>query len=308
MEKPFVLIIEDERDIAALFRHVLDMAGYRTEIAAHGTLAAERLSHCQPDIVLLDLTLPGTSGAEILRKMRADERLKGVPVVVITAHSEIAESLAVEPDLVMLKPVSAAQLTGLVQRLTRESKLLEAAPFGKAPSDKITGLYNRSFFMNRLDYAFRSLKENGQNLFAVLSLSPNQYEGINHRFGKQQADAFLSEAAELLRASVRPTDTIARFEQDQFHILVEQAPRRDIADMIAARIQVNMNGRVAEATGERFSCCIGVLLCDRRYEYVDEIERDARAAYALAKAGGPGTCLIFDHDSIKKNRPIETAG
>ena len=58
MEKPFVLIIEDERDIAALFRHVLDLAGYRTEIASHGTLAMERLSNSRPDVVLLDLTFP----------------------------------------------------------------------------------------------------------------------------------------------------------------------------------------------------------------------------------------------------------
>ena len=60
MEKPFVLIIEDDRDIAALFRHVMDLAGYRTDIAANGTLALERLSISLPDVVLLDLTLPGT--------------------------------------------------------------------------------------------------------------------------------------------------------------------------------------------------------------------------------------------------------
>ncbi len=308
MEKPFVLIIEDERDIAALFRHVLDLAGYRTEIASHGTLAMERLSNSRPDVVLLDLTLPGVSGAEILRRMRSDEHLKGIPVVVITAHSEIAESLAVEPDLVMLKPVSAAQLADLVRRLTQDSKLAETAPFARAPSDNITGLYNRPFFLNRLDCAFKSLKENGQSLFAVLSLSPNRYQKIDHRLGRQRADAFLAETAEILRTSVRPTDTIARFEQDQFYILVEQAPRRDIADMIAARIQVNLNGRIAQATGEPFTCSIGVLLCDTRYEFLEEIERDARAAYALARAAGPGACLIFDHNSIKRNRPEQAAG
>ena len=66
MEKPFVLIVEDERDIAALFRHVMDLAGYHTEIASNGQLAMERLATCVPDIVLLDLSLPGISGVNIL--------------------------------------------------------------------------------------------------------------------------------------------------------------------------------------------------------------------------------------------------
>src|SRR5512136_270791 len=109
MEKPFVLIVEDERDIAALFRHVMDLAGYRTEVASNGKLALERLATCEPAVVLLDLSLPGISGVNVLQRMRVDERLKHVPVVVVTAYAELADSMAVEPDLVMLKPVSAVQ-------------------------------------------------------------------------------------------------------------------------------------------------------------------------------------------------------
>jgi DNA-binding response OmpR family regulator len=73
MDKPTALIIEDERDIAALFRHVMDMVGFQTEIVFHGQAAIERLSNSQPDIVLLDLNLPEVSGSrilEIIRKMR----------------------------------------------------------------------------------------------------------------------------------------------------------------------------------------------------------------------------------------------
>src|SRR5678816_2649972 len=85
MDKPFALIIEDDRDIVALFRHIMDLAGYRTEIVLHGGVAVDYLSKSIPDIVLLDLSLPGISGVDILKMMRADERLKNVPVVVITA-------------------------------------------------------------------------------------------------------------------------------------------------------------------------------------------------------------------------------
>ena len=96
MEKPLAMIIEDERDIAALFRHVLDIAGYRTEIVLHATEAMKRLEAIRPDIILLDLNLPGVPGAKILESIRDDKRLMKVPVVVVTAHSQAADSLPVE--------------------------------------------------------------------------------------------------------------------------------------------------------------------------------------------------------------------
>ena len=299
MEIPFVLIVEDERDIAALFRHVMDLAGYRTEIAANGRIALERLSTCQPDVVLLDLSLPGVSGVNVLQQMRVDERLSKIPVVVVTAYSELAESLAVEPDLMMLKPVSAVQLTDLVQRLARDSKHMHTAPLELQPYDHVTGLYNRAFFLHRLDNAIRALKDNGQTLFAVLAVSPDRYELINHESGARRANDFLHALGQLIQASVRPTDTIARFDADRFFILIEQAPGLSIPDMIASRIQNRLRIGTPPGNDALFMSNIGVLLCDGRYSSVDEIVRDAGLAYSRAHAAGPGSCLTFDHDSIR---------
>ena len=300
MDKPFVLIIEDDRDIAALFRHVMDLAGYRTEIAANGTLAVERLSRSLPDIVLLDLTLPGTSGAEILQMMRADERLKKVPVVVVTAYSEIAQSLDVEPDLVMLKPVSSNQLTDLVQRLRRTGKKMDLTPFGKTPWGSITGLYNRSFFEIRLDYALKSLKEKGQTLFAVLLVGPSQVESSGKGLRRRYSQETVRQVAELLKKSVRPTDTIAMFEQDHFFILIENVPDGDIPKVIVSRIQEKLKDLPAVEDEERYIASIGVLLCDDRYEQVYEIQRDIKAVYSAVFAEGQTGVLIFDHVTISQ--------
>ncbi len=299
MDAPFVLIVEDERDIAALFRHVMDLAGYRTEIASNGRIALERLATSEPDVVLLDLSLPGISGVNVLQRMRVDERLKSIPVVVVTAYSELAESLAVEPDLVMLKPVSAVQLTDLVQRLARDSKHMRTAPLDVEPWDEVTGLYNRGFFLHRLDSSFQALKDNGQSLFAVLALSPDRYELINHESGQRRANDFLHALGQLIQSSVRPTDTIARFDTDRFFLLIEQAPGLSIPEMIASRIQQRLRTESPADSNGLFTSNIGVLLCDGRYNSVDEIVRDALAAYSRARAAGPGSCLTFDHDSIQ---------
>jgi diguanylate cyclase (GGDEF)-like protein len=299
MSKPFVLIVEDERDIAALFRHLMDMAGYRTEIAANGTLALERLSNVHPDIVLLDLSLPRTTGDIVLQQMRADERLRDVPVIVITAHYELARELAVEPDLLMLKPVSSQQLIALVDRLRRDRLHIEAAPLDGVPLDAVTGLYNRSFFLYRLDSALRSMQENGQALFAVLSITPDRYEDILREQGEQAADDFLRSLAASLKACVRPTDTIARFEADRFFILIEQAPGLRIPDMIAARIQNRIDFGPAAVMAGGAPCNIGILLCDKRYEDAGAILRDGSIACKRAVDAGHGACLTFDHDSVR---------
>ncbi|NJC97091.1 MAG: response regulator, partial [Anaerolineae bacterium] len=165
MERPFALIVEDDRDIVALFRHVLDLAGYQTEIVLHGKAAVEYLATTTPDIVLLDLNLPGVSGGEILRMMRADERLKSVPVVVITAHVNLVETLTEMPQLVLIKPVNIEQMTNLIQRICPAEKAVESLPW-----DLLTGVYSRSFFMARLNYALERAKQLPQNIFAGLFL------------------------------------------------------------------------------------------------------------------------------------------
>src|SRR3972149_1779105 len=127
------MIIEADRDIASYYRHVMDMGGYRTEIVANGKVAVENLYKSSPDIVLLDLNLPGVSGVEVLKILKADDRLKQIRVVVVTGYSEIAADLPDEPDLVLMTPSSPNQLTGLAGPLFQEHKSTQKRPFGNNP-------------------------------------------------------------------------------------------------------------------------------------------------------------------------------
>ena len=132
MDKPFALVIEDEPEIAALFRYSLERAGYRTEIVFNGQVGVERLSSSQPDLVLLDLRLPEVSGIDILKIIRNDRRLDHTKIIVVSAHAFMVEGLPIEPDFVLLKPISIEQLTNLVARIkplhTSESKIHQRAP------------------------------------------------------------------------------------------------------------------------------------------------------------------------------------
>ena len=278
--KPSALIIEDDRDIVALFRHVLDLAGYRTEIVLHGRVAVEHLAKSRPDIVLLDLGLPGVSGSEILVMMKEDERLRDVPVVVITAHARLVETLPVTPQLVLIKPVNIEQLSNLILRICPTEKSMDSLPW-----DVLTGVYNRSFFMARLSYALEHAKQLHQKKFAVLYLDLGQSSKINFLYGHEYNQRVLQESATLLKTILRPTDTIARLGGYIFSILVEDVNNHDTPILIASRVQSKVRRYLARFENElQVRANVGVVICGEEYLSVEEILHDAEEALVLAKS------------------------
>lgn len=299
MRKPFALIIEDERDIAALFRHVMDLLGFQTEIVSHGQTAIERIAGSQPDIVLLDLNLPGVSGGRILEIIRKEKRLRHTKVVVITGHAHVVGGLSVQPDLVLLKPVSIEQLTNLVSRISLSEQSPKAIPVQQKPLDRHTGLYNQSFFRNRLESSLKQAREIDNYLFAVLLFK------LEPSYTKDQAvypwESVLQEIAAVLRSILRPTDTIARFDSDTFYILIETIPNGEISVKIANRIQEILYRKIANIGDKiKIPIRIGILLCDRGYENVDMVLADAKYAQALAVAQGDEYSKYYYQVSAKK--------
>jgi two-component system cell cycle response regulator DivK len=117
MANPLALIIEDDPKLATIFARALQMAEFDPEIAQDGKVALSRLAVTIPAVVVLDLHLPYVSGLEILRQIRADERLNQTHVILATADALMAENLRQEADLVLLKPISFSQLRDLASRL-----------------------------------------------------------------------------------------------------------------------------------------------------------------------------------------------
>jgi diguanylate cyclase (GGDEF)-like protein len=259
---------------------VLDLAGYRTEIVLNGKVAAEQLVKSTPDIVLLDLGLPGMSGGEILAMMRADERLKNVPVVVITAHAHLVEALPATPQLVLIKPVNIEQMSNLIQRICPTEEPMESLPW-----DVLTGVYNRSFFMARLTYALERAKQLRQNKFAVLYLDLGQSTKINYLFGKEYNKRVLQESAALLKTILRPTDTVARLGGDVFVVLIEDVNNHDTPILVASRVQNRIRRYLAKSENElQVRANVGIVLCGEEYISVEDILRDAEQAMLLAKS------------------------
>jgi two-component system KDP operon response regulator KdpE len=115
--KPLALVIEDDVDASIIFAGALRAAGYETEIIRQGRAALQRLEARVPDAVVLDLHLPYVSGADILSRIRTDDRLVETRVIITTADPEMANSLHDQADLILIKPISFVQLRDLAARM-----------------------------------------------------------------------------------------------------------------------------------------------------------------------------------------------
>ena len=120
--KPLAFVIEDTEDVALVFHTAMERAGYESEIIYDGAVALERLAKIVPDLVVLDLHLPGISGEEILKHIRSDSRLENIKVIIATADSNWAEKLASDSTISMLKPISFTQLRQIAERLNLQSE------------------------------------------------------------------------------------------------------------------------------------------------------------------------------------------
>jgi len=301
MDKPFALIVEDDRNNAALFRHVLDLSGFQTEAVLHGQVAVERLSNSQPDIVLLDLNLPGVSGSKILELIRNDKRLDQTKVIIITGHPHMVGGLSVQPDLMLQKPISVDQLSVLIERVVLSENSPKATPLRQKPLDNYTGLYNQPFFMNRLEGSLKQSREMDQYLFAVLLFKLERKNKVEEQPGTYRWESVLQEIASSLKIILRPTDTIARFDRDTFYMLIENVPNGEIAVKIANRIQEILNRNVPDIGNKiKLPIRIGILVCDKGYESVDVVLSDAKYALTLAIAQGEEYSKYYYQVSAKK--------
>jgi two-component system alkaline phosphatase synthesis response regulator PhoP len=85
---PTVLIVEDDPHVASLYREKLRMAGYDVEVAADGKAGLQKALAERPAVMLLDMNLPEIDGTAVLKQLRADERGKDIPVIVLTNDTE----------------------------------------------------------------------------------------------------------------------------------------------------------------------------------------------------------------------------
>ena len=223
--QPVLLVVDDQPiNIQALYQAFA--ADHQVLMATSGAQALALCAAKQPDLVLLDVVMPGMDGHEVCRRMKADEALRDIPVIFVTAHSdEAAETLGLEVGAVdfISKPINPRIVRARVKThltLKAQSDLLRNWVY----LDGLTGVHNRRFFEERLASEWARAARSGAALSAVM-IDVDFFKRFNDHYGHQAGDDCLRRVAACLRAGLkRPGDLVARYGGEEFVCLLPDTP------------------------------------------------------------------------------------
>ena len=294
-----IALIEDSPEYALLVRHLLqEELGASVVIDHRGSIAEAKTALVDEDLgcVLLDLSLPDATGLEGLQAVRA--RAPQVPIVVLSGEEN--EDVALEAvqegaQDYLVKRHADGHLLGRAIRYAVERKRAELELARQATHDALTDLPNRTLFLDRLRLTLARI-ERREKACAVLFLDLDRFKAVNDSLGHDIGDQMLVEAANRLRALVRPSDTVARFGGDEFMVLCDDIETEADAIVVAGRIADSLAEPFHLAGRELYvGASIGIAVAEDRSRPAEEIVRDADQTMYMAKRRG-SPCEVFHPD------------
>jgi diguanylate cyclase (GGDEF)-like protein len=226
-----VLVADDSLVIRAVVRSHLEEEGYTVEEAPDGVAAVERCLSVRPDVVLLDIEMPGLDGYQVLARLKADDAVRDTPVVFLTSRTGMADVVAAlkagahdylrkpfEPPELVARVAAAAQVKKLQDELRRRNAELDRL----TRIDALTGLFNRRHLEEELVRQYAVARRGGAPV-SVLLLDIDHFKRVNDTYGHPAGDAVLQEFAHRLRDAVRAIDTPGRWGGEEFLVVLPGA-------------------------------------------------------------------------------------
>jgi diguanylate cyclase (GGDEF)-like protein len=285
-ESARILSVEDDPHQSAFVSAVLKSAGYDVCVCDDPTRFEADLVAFKPDLVLMDIMLPGITGYDLVRYLRQDERHAALPVIFLTTDGQLQariETAKVGGDDHLLKPVPPPLLLSAVAARLERSRFLKSL----LDRDGLTRLLTHTAFLERARAALALKQRHAGKLSAWVMVDLDHFKAVNDKYGHPVGDRVLSALSALLRRRLRQADTIGRYGGEEFAVLIEDLPEADTARLISRLLEEFATLEHQVPGGGSFHCTFsaGVAMLEEGMD-LDAWKKAADDALYAAKAAG----------------------
>jgi diguanylate cyclase (GGDEF)-like protein len=292
---PYRVLVVDDQEVAALFAtRVLEKAGMQVRAVSDALTVLDALEEMRPDLVLMDLHMPGADGIELTRIIREHEEFFGLPVVFLSGEGDPdrqMDALRVGGDDFLAKPVPVARLVETVRRRIEAARENLARGAEAAARDVATGLSSRGRLLQRIDQAIAGgagkLPGTG-----VLYLEVDQARGMEDRPGL--LDGVFAEVGRVLREGSHNSDLAARVGPGSLGLLVRR-PDAEALLACAEGLRAMIAGQTWTLDGAALmlTASLGIgLFAPRAGDAITMISR-AKKACSKARHAGGNRCEVY---------------
>ncbi len=284
--RPKVLVVEDsETNVRILLGLLQD---YDVMVALDGESALALLARETPDVILLDIVMPGMDGFEVCRRIKGRDYLSGIPILFITGQTDeasIIQAFEVGASDCVTKPFRNQELLARVRIQVEYRRAMDQLR-RMAVTDALTGLANRRAFFKDGLRLFNEARARTLPLVAMM-LDVDHFKRVNDYFGHAYGDEVLKRIAEGLRHQAGASDLCARVGGEEFALLVAR-PDEDQALAHAEILRRHLSGLVIDTPEDslRVTVSIGVSTLTSACDNLDALLAQADDCLYLAKRGG----------------------
>jgi len=279
-----VLIVDDDAEQVSYHALMLQRAGMITSVVSDPLNMFAVLIEAKPDLILMDMYMPGCSGPELASMIRQQEAFVGVPIVFLsveTNQDKQFQAVSCGADGFLVKPIRPEHLVIAVSNRIERTRNMRFF----MERDSLTGLLNHSHLMQSLATEVQRAERMGRPLcFAMIDL--DEFKQVNDRHGHLTGDRVLKSLARLLVERLRKTDVIGRYGGEEFGIVMfnVDAPT---ATRILDGIRHDFGQVVHEAGGRSFRVTLSCgIASSPAFDGPGPISETADRALYLAKEGG----------------------
>lgn len=213
-----MVIIDDDRLSAAFSARCLETSGMEVQIVEDPLQSLVPLTEFNPDLLLVDLCMPGCSGEELAAVIRQEDAFAGLPIVYLSSVCDREQQLAalsLGAEDFLTKPVAPAHLASIVSTRALRGRQLRSL----MERDRLTGLLNYGSLMENLRREFaRSRRTRSPLAYAMIDL--DHFKQVNDAHGHPAGDNVLVSLARLLQRRLRRTDILGRYGGEEFALVM----------------------------------------------------------------------------------------